>query len=85
MSFEEFERQARLYVVGAMEFEELPAFDAARREFGAKAEACINQFRRVNAAIALTLRPHPPKHDTKEKLMSRIQTAQRRKNGNVRP
>ena len=39
MSFEEFQNCARMFVVGALEPDEAPEFEAARREFGEKAEA----------------------------------------------
>jgi hypothetical protein len=83
MTFEEFEDQARLYVVGALDPGEIAAFDAARRGHGARAEACINDCRRLNTAFALTLRPHAPQHDAKEKLMSLIQKSLRERSGNV--
>jgi hypothetical protein len=73
MSFEEFENQARLYVVGALDDTEMTAFDDARQEFGARAEAFITECRRLNAAFALSLRPRAPKVDAKEKLMNLIQ------------
>jgi anti-sigma-K factor RskA len=73
MSFEEFEHQARLYVVGALEHEELAAFETARHEHGAKAESSINECRRLSAAFALTLRPQAPKQDAKARLMAMIQ------------
>ena len=37
MSFEEFQNQSRLYVIGALEPEELEAFEQARKDFGQKA------------------------------------------------
>jgi hypothetical protein len=73
MSFEEFEHQARLYVLEAMEEEECVAFQAARREFGQRAEDAIEECRRLNAAFALALRPQPPREQAKAKLMSLIQ------------
>ena len=38
MSFEEFQNRSRLYVIGALEPAELEEFEAARKEFGQKAE-----------------------------------------------
>jgi hypothetical protein len=73
MSFEEFENQARLYVVGALDDSEMTSFDDARQQFGSRAEAFITECRRLNAAFALSLRPKAPKVDAKEKLMSLIQ------------
>ena len=41
MSFEEFQNQARLYVIGALETEETEAFELARKHFGKPAEDFI--------------------------------------------
>jgi hypothetical protein len=79
MSFEEFEHQARLYVVGALEHEELGEFENARREFGGRAEACIIECRRLNEVFALTLRPQAPREDAKNRLMSLIQKSLKEK------
>lgn len=83
MSFEEFEDQARLCVVGALDEAEAAAFEAVRRVHGAKGEACIRECLRLNAAFALTLRPRAPKEDAKERLMALIEKSQREKSGNV--
>ena len=73
MSFEEFENQARLYIVGALDDAETLAFSEARKEFGERAEAFLNECQRLNAAFALSLRPRAPKIDAKERLMRLIQ------------
>ena len=44
MSFEEFQNCARLYVIGALEPEELQDFEAARKQYGPAAEDFINQW-----------------------------------------
>lgn len=72
MSFDEFEQQARLYVVGALEEEEMHTFAAARQEFGLRAERFIDECHKLAAAFALSLRPHPPKPKTKQRLLSLI-------------
>ena len=73
MSFEEFEHQARLYVLEAMDDDERASFEAARRQFGQPAESVIEECKRLNAAFALALRPQPPKREAKAKLMASIQ------------
>jgi hypothetical protein len=73
MSFEEFEHQARLYVLDSIEEDERAVFETARREFGQRAESVIDECRRLHAAFALALRPQPPKQEAKAKLMSLIQ------------
>ncbi len=61
MSFEEFQNCARLYVIGALEPEELQDFEAARKQYGSAAEDFIN-----NATVCTKLlpsassRPRPP-------------------------
>ena len=78
MSFDQFENQARLYVLGALDASETSAFDEARRAFGARAEEFIQECRRLNAAFALSLHPRPPTMDAKQKLMALIQKSLRR-------
>ena len=75
MNFEEFETRARLYVLGALEEDELAEFERERHVFGARAERIIEECQRLNAAFALTLRPTAPKPATKERLLSLIQSA----------
>jgi hypothetical protein len=72
MNFEEFEKLARLYVVGALEDDEEEAFREARAEFGDRAEELIAEFRQLNSVFALSLRPHPPHPETKRKLLQAI-------------
>ena len=72
MSFEEFQHLARLYVVGALDEDEMLAFEDSRRHFGEAAEEFIKECRQLSAAFALSLRPQPPRKDAKEKLLSMI-------------
>ena len=41
MNFAEFQNQARLYEIGALEPDELTQFESARHDFGQKAEKFI--------------------------------------------
>ena len=75
MNFEEFENKARLYVVGAIDDDDLDAFRQARREFGERAEDFISECRKLNAVFALSLRPRPPRPETREKLLAQIREA----------
>jgi hypothetical protein len=75
MNFEEFEDKARLYVLGALEADEMEEFEASRRQFGKQAENYIRECRKLNSIFALSLRPTPPSPATKEKLMARIREA----------
>ena len=72
MSFEEFQHLARLYVVGALDEDEMLAFENSRRHFGEAAEEFIRECRQLSAAFALSLRPQPPREDAKQKLMKMI-------------
>lgn len=75
MNFEEFENQARLYVVGALERDEFDEFATARREFGDRAEAFINECRKLNSVFALSLRPHAPRPETRQRLLDQIRAS----------
>ena len=75
MNSEDFENQARLYVLGALDDEELAAFELARRELGLKAERVIQECERLNSIFALSLRPTPPKPATKQRLLDMISGA----------
>ena len=43
MNFEQFQNQSRLYVIGALDPEELEEFEQARKKFGKKAEDFISK------------------------------------------
>jgi len=72
MSFEEFQNSARLYVIGALEPEELPEFEAARKQYGSAAEDFINQCYGLHEAFALSLKPAKASAAIKDRLMSMV-------------
>ena len=73
MSFEEFQNQARLYVIGALDDpEELAAFERARAKFGKKAEDFITECYGLHEAFALSLRPAKSSAAIKERLMAMV-------------
>jgi hypothetical protein len=72
MSFEEFQNQSRLYVIGALEAEELEEFETARAKFGKKAEDFITECYGLHEAFALSLRPAKSSAAIKERLMSMV-------------
>ena len=76
MSFEEFQNQARLYVIGALEAEETEAFELARKQFGQKAEDHIAQCYDMHEAFALSLRPAKSSDALKERLMVMVRKRQ---------
>ncbi len=72
MSFEEFQNRSRLYVIGALEPDELAEFEAARKEFGTKAEDFITECYALHEAFALSLRPAKSSAALKDRLMSMV-------------
>ena len=76
MSFEEFQNQSRLYVIGALEPEETEAFEQARKDFGQKAEDYIAECYNMHEAFALSLRPAKSSDALKERLMAMVRNRQ---------
>jgi hypothetical protein len=72
MSFEQFQNQSRLYVIGALEPEELEEFEKARKKFGKKAEEFIAKCYALHEAFALSLRPAKASTAIKERLMAMV-------------
>jgi hypothetical protein len=72
MSFEEFQKQSRLYVIGALEPEELEEFEQERKKFGKKAEDFVTQCYVLHEAFALSLRSVKASATIKERLMSMV-------------
>ena len=75
MTHEEFQHLARLYVVGALDADEIEQFSAGRKEFGQRAEDFIRECRKLNSVFALSLAPRAPAPSTKAKLLARIKDA----------
>ena len=75
MNSEEFESKARLYVLGALDDEELAHFETERHNLGPVAERIIQECERLNSMFALSLRPTPPKATTKQKLLDMVNAA----------
>jgi hypothetical protein len=72
MSFEEFQNSARLYVIGALEPEELQGFEAARKRYGMAAEDFIQQCYALHEAFALSLKPAKASGTIKDRLMAMV-------------
>lgn len=72
MTYEDFQHLARLYVIGALDGEEMAAFEAGRQQFGQRADDYVAECRRLESVFALSLQPHHPKADAKRKLMKLI-------------
>ena len=76
MNFSEFQNQARLYVIGALEAEELEEFEKVRTKFGKKGEDFITKCYALHEAFALSLRPAKSSDAIKERLMAMVKAKQ---------
>ena len=72
MNFERFQNQSRLYVIGALEPEEVEEFEKARKKFGKKADDFIAKCYALHEAFALSLRPAKSSEAIKERLMAMV-------------
>jgi hypothetical protein len=72
MNFEQFQNQSRLYVIGALEPDELEEFEKARRKFGKKDDDFISKCYALHEAFALSLRPAKSSDAIKERLMAMV-------------
>ena len=77
MNFEEFQNQSRLYVIGALEPEELEEFESERKKSGKRAEDFITQCYALHEVFALRLRPEKASASIKERLMSMVRERKR--------
>lgn len=78
MNFEEFQNRSRLYVIGALESDELEEFEEARKQFGPKAEDYIGECYALHEAFALSLQPAQSSSAIKDRLMSMVRDKQKR-------
>ena len=83
MSFEEFQNCARLYVIGALEPEELQEFEAARKQYGSAGEDFINQCYGLHEAFALSLKPATASAAIKERLMTMVRERAQKPSGSA--
>ena len=74
MNFKEFQNRSRLYVIGALEAEELEEFEEARKKFGKKAEDYIGECYGLHEAFALSLQPAKASAAIKNRLMAMVRT-----------
>jgi len=72
MNFEEFQKQSRLYVIGALEPEELEEFERERTKSGKKAEDFVTQCYALHESFALSVRPPNAYTAIKEQLISMV-------------
>jgi len=74
VNFKEFQNRSRLYVIGALEAEELEEFEKARKKFGKKAEDYIGECYGLHEAFALSLQPAKSSAAIKNRLMAMVRT-----------
>jgi hypothetical protein len=72
MNFEEFQSESKLYVIGALEPEEVEEFEQERKKFGKRAEHFITQCYALHEAFTLSLRSMKASAAIKERLMSMV-------------
>ena len=72
MNFEEFQSESRLYVIGALEPEEVEEFERERKKFGKRAEHFITRCYALHEAFTLSLRSMKASAAIKERLMSMV-------------
>ena len=77
MNFEEFQNHSRLYVIGALEPEELEEFERERKKSGKRAEDFVTQCYALHEALALSLRSAKASAAIKERLMSMVREEKR--------
>jgi hypothetical protein len=72
MNFADFQKQSRLYVIGALKPEELEEFERARKKEGKKAEDFVTQCYTLHESLALSLRPAKASAGITEQVMSMV-------------
>jgi len=80
MSFEGFQNYARLYVIGALEPEEITKFELARQQYGPVAEEFVNECDRLRQGLKLSLKPGEKSKAIKARLLSMVSRASVRPN-----
>jgi hypothetical protein len=79
MNFEEFQHQARLYVIGALDPEELDEFEREREKWGNKAEDIVIQCSALHESFTLSLRSGTV-FAVKERVMAMVRERKQVKN-----
>lgn len=72
MSFDEFQKRSRLFVIGALDPGEIREFEKARKKFGQKAEDVISECYSLHEAFALSLQPAKSSTAIKDRLMAMV-------------
>jgi hypothetical protein len=80
MNFEKFQNQSRLYVIGALEPEEVEEFERERKKCGKKAEDFVIQCYALHESFTLSLRTAAVSA-VKERVMARVRERKQVTNG----
>jgi len=72
MTFEAFQNYARLYVIGALELDEMEKFERAREQYGSAAGECLDECNRVHESLQLSLKPADKARSVKTRLLSLV-------------
>jgi hypothetical protein len=80
MNFEEFQNQSRLYVIGALEPEEVEEFERERKKSGKKAEDFVTQCYELHESFTLSLRTAAVSA-VKERVMAMVRERKQVTNG----
>jgi len=80
MSFAKFQNQSRLYVIGALEPEELEEFERERKKSGKKAEDFVTQCYELHESFTLSLRMAAVSA-VKERVMAMVRERKQVTNG----
>jgi len=72
MSFEEFQNCARLYVIGALQREEIAKFECAKKQYGPVAQEVLSECDRLHQRLELSLKPAEKLEAIKARLLSMV-------------
>ena len=72
MTLERFQNYARLYVIGALELEEMKRFEVAKEKHGPVAAAFVDECNRLHEELKLSLKPVEKTRAIRTRLLSMI-------------
>jgi len=72
MSFEEFQNYARLYVIGALEPQEIAKFEFAKEQYGPAAQEFVDECNFRHERLELSLKPAKKLEAIKAQLLSMV-------------
>jgi len=72
MTFEEFQNYARLYVLGALEPQEIARFEFAKEQYGPAAQEFVDECNCRRERLELSLKPAKKLEAIKAQLLSMV-------------